>query len=153
MGDVLTAKQAKFVEHYAETKHGTRSAIFAGYAKNSAHITASKLLIHPKIKKALSKRQERISKGFMATVDDIIIKLSEMGLGEGGIKDSDRLKAIELLGKHLGLWQADRATGKIDVNVTTRDMTREQAVELLKERLKVFEEREALRLTEGVKDE
>jgi phage terminase small subunit len=45
----LTNKQARFVAEYAKDGNGTRSAIAAGYAESSAHVTAYDLLRNPKI--------------------------------------------------------------------------------------------------------
>lgn len=50
----LTPKQAAFVAAYVESGNGTQSAIKAGYAESSAHVTAHDLLRNPKIIAALT---------------------------------------------------------------------------------------------------
>ena len=58
----LNLRQRVFVLHYVgEAKgNGAEAARLAGYAKNSARITASKLLSNPNIQKAISDRREKL---------------------------------------------------------------------------------------------
>lgn len=52
----LSAKEYKFCEEYILTLNGTKSAIAAKYAKNSARITASKMLTKTNIKAYIAAR-------------------------------------------------------------------------------------------------
>lgn len=50
-------KYRHFVLEYLKDRNGTRAAIAAGYAENSAHVTASKLLKNPKVIEILEEEQ------------------------------------------------------------------------------------------------
>jgi phage terminase small subunit len=54
----LTDKQKKFVEAYFEFSKGTHAAVVAGYAVNSAHVEASRLLKNDKIREYLEELQK-----------------------------------------------------------------------------------------------
>lgn len=73
----LTPQQRAFVEHYANTGHGTNSAIAAGYAETSAHVAASRLLKRDKIRAAL---KELLDGAFIANGQDrewLVARLAE----------------------------------------------------------------------------
>lgn len=52
---LLTDKQQKFVDEYVLCRNGTKAAIAAGYSKVSAQVTASRLLQHPLVSKAVAR--------------------------------------------------------------------------------------------------
>lgn len=53
-------KYAIFVREYLIDENGTRAAIAAGYAENSAHVTASKLLKNAKVKSMLKLAKDKV---------------------------------------------------------------------------------------------
>lgn len=55
-----THKQQAFAEAYTKTGHGTNSAIMAGYAVNSAAITATKLLKKTNIRNEILRLKKQI---------------------------------------------------------------------------------------------
>lgn len=54
----LNARQRKFAQEYWVTGNGTQSAIKAGYSEKTAHVQASNLLKHPKIKILIKELEE-----------------------------------------------------------------------------------------------
>jgi phage terminase small subunit len=54
----LNDMQRSFVEHFVRTKHGTKSAIAAGYSEATAKSAASRLLKHPGVMEAIAEMQE-----------------------------------------------------------------------------------------------
>ena len=58
MGNKLTAKQLKFTREYAVDGNGTRAAIRAGYAPNTAQEQSSRMLSKVMIAEAVTKFQE-----------------------------------------------------------------------------------------------
>lgn len=65
----ITLKVRKFIEHYARTGHGTKSAIFAGYAENSAAVTASRLLKKANIVAEIAEEIKALTKKYKVDSD------------------------------------------------------------------------------------
>lgn len=55
----LTPRQQRFVDEYLIDLNATQAAIRAGYSKNGAEVTASKLLRVAKVSAAIAKAQEK----------------------------------------------------------------------------------------------
>lgn len=90
----LTPKRRKFVEEYLKDFNGTQAAIRAGYAENSARQTAYRLLTNDYI---------------LAEIESSIMSENEIlgriaAIAKSAEKDSDKLRALELLGKTLALF-------------------------------------------------
>lgn len=114
----LTEKQKRFVAEYLVDLNATQAAVRAGYSANRASEIGYQLLqkttVSDEIQNAMQKRSQRTE----ITQDVIVEKLAEIALGEAtdfsvdgypiveGAKNktSSQLKALELLGKHLGLF-------------------------------------------------
>jgi len=90
----LTEKQRKFVLYYEGD--GQTAAIKAGYAPNSARISASKLLTQPNIQKALAKRNEVNEVPTIASLIERKEILTAIAKGED---DKTKVKAIDVLNK------------------------------------------------------
>ncbi len=100
MNDKLTTKQRLFVEAYLENPNGVQAAKKAGYKGNdkTLSVVASENLAKPCISKLLEKRVEEA----VITANEILTDVKS--IAKNADKDSDRLKAYEMLGKHLALW-------------------------------------------------
>lgn len=131
-GSKLVAKQQLFVEEYLIDYNATAACIRAGYSAKNASKIGPELLGKPRIRLELNKRQAEISKKYGASKERLINQLSKViftpmneiiddkgdlrvdadttlvqevktnRLGTT-IKTLDRMKAIELLCKHLGI--------------------------------------------------
>ena len=75
----LTPKQLKFVRKYLVSGNGTKSAISAGYAAKSAHVTAYHLLRDPKIAKALEIEDAAYANRCNTTIESIERDLARIG--------------------------------------------------------------------------
>lgn len=126
MAKKLTAKQAAFVEEYLVDLNATAAATRAGYASKSARKVGSNLLTLPHIQaaieEALAERRERVE----VTQDQVIADLLEIkerclqrspvvdrrgdqiqddeGRDVWSFNAKDAIRALELLGKHLGMF-------------------------------------------------
>ncbi len=103
----LTAKQERFCTEYIIDLNATQAAIRAGYSVKTANRIASenlsKLDIQRKIQELQQKRAERTE----ITQDRVLKELAGIGFApitKGKIKAADKTKALELLGRHLGMF-------------------------------------------------
>ncbi len=126
---VFTEKQNRFINEYPVDLDGTKAAIRAGYSEKTAAQQASRLLrnvnIQNAIKEKLDKRQERTE----ITADKVLKELGSIGFNAGGERTADRLKALELIGKHLGMY-TDRV--EMTAEITESDVS---LVEKVRKRL------------------
>ena len=107
----LTEKQKAFVQEYLVDLNATQAAIRAGYSTKTADRIGPELLgktcVSVAIQKAMSERQSRTQ----ITQDYVIQKLKEIAdkeasdTTESELKYSNKLRALELLGKHTGAFE------------------------------------------------
>lgn len=117
----LNVREQKFVHAYDGT--GTKAAAAAGYKgdKHALAVQASRLLRKLIIRLAIAKRTEGEMERFILSREERQEMWSRLALDEG-LEASDRLKALELLGKS----QAD-FTEKLEVKgeLTLTELVRE----------------------------
>ena len=103
---MLTDKEKRFCEEYLVDRNATQAAIRAGYApttaKGAAKWIQDKNPRKPILKKTIEELKQSQSIRTEITADRVLEAIAEIGFGEYQAKD--RLKALELIGKHLGLF-------------------------------------------------
>lgn len=103
----LTPKQLKFCYEYLIDLNGTQAAIRAGYARHTANRTAHKLMLKADIKaKIEALKQEQIKRAEISQ-DNVIKELAAIGFADlktSKIKASDKIKALELLGRYFNIF-------------------------------------------------
>lgn len=109
----LTRKQNIFIKEYIKTGNGTQSAIKAGYSEKTAKIIASENLTKPYIKQKIERTMSEVANQIGMTAEKILLKLNEVLDKDDDKVLSQRLKAIELAGKHHRLWNENEH--KIDI--------------------------------------
>ncbi len=112
-GSALTPKQARFVEEYPVDLNGAAAAIRAGYAKSGASVQGSRLLANANIRRALSEVMETRSEATAITAEGVLKRLDFLAnecSGDDRWNPTSAARALELLGKHLGLF-----TDRLDV--------------------------------------
>ena len=125
----LTPKQQRFVDEYLVDLNATQAAIRAGYSAKTAGSIGQRLLtkieIQAELAAAMAAREERTE----ITADYVLRRLKEEAelTGEGS-SHSARIKALELLGKHHGMF-TDRLKidGSLDVNLGLASLLEEVA--------------------------
>lgn len=107
----LTPKQERFVQEYLVDLNATAAARRAGYSTKTADRIGPELLgktcVSQAIQKAIKQREKRTE----VTQDYVIEKLKQIAdkeasdAQESDLKFSNKLKALELLGKHVGAFE------------------------------------------------
>lgn len=157
----LTDKQQRFVEEYLIDLNATQAAIRAGYAEKTANREGSRLLSNVDIQEAIQEAQNKRAERVNVTQDDVLkglLEIISMSTGKQKITETELSKvdgsivpmdvekvcfephaankALELLGKHLGMFK-DKVEVSADVTNKTINLTpnefREIAKELLEE--------------------
>lgn len=103
----LTPKQARFVEEYLIDFNGSAAYQRAGYkgTGNTAEVNASKLLRTAKVQEAIQQARQAQTQRTEITADYVLkgLKAEAERMGQG-TSHSARVRAHELLGKHLGMF-------------------------------------------------
>jgi phage terminase small subunit len=133
----LAPMQQRFIEQYMKDLNGKQAALRAGYAPRSAEMQASRMLSTAKVKTALQRLMEArardTARGAMAVVNGLWENHAramqiEPVLDRNGVKTGEYVyagsvanRALELLGKHLGMF-VDRVdhTGEITIEAIRR---------------------------------
>lgn len=133
----LTPKQAAFVKEYLIDLNGAQAAIRAGFSERTARTKASQLLDLPHVKEAIeaemAKRAERteITQDYVITnlalvVERCLQRAPVVTMSGNQVQDEEGRdvwqfnapganKALELLGKHLGMFN------KVEVEHASKD--------------------------------
>lgn len=120
----LTPKQAAFVSEYLVDLNASAAARRAGYSAKTAHRIGQENMQKPAIAQAIAEAQQARAKKAEITAAEVVENLHLIATGETSFEErnglgilvkhrprfTDRLKAWELLGKHLGMF-----TDKVDV--------------------------------------
>lgn len=111
---MLNQKQTLFVEAFLANANATQAAIKAGYSEKTAYSQGQRLLKNVEIAERL---KERVDKAII-TADEILTDVKS--IAKSADKDSDRLKAYEMLGKHLAMW-IDKSESNVVVKLKDAD--------------------------------
>lgn len=116
----LTAKQARFVEEYLVDLNATQAAIRAGYSERTAKAIGCENLTKPDVIAAVSAAQDKRTKKVELTQEWVLERLAAEAEDHGEDSTaSARIKALELLGKHIGMWPNKvKVEGSVDVEIS-----------------------------------
>ncbi len=141
----LTPRQKKFTEEYLIDLNATKAALRAGYSAKTSDKIGYQLLEKTRVKEALERAIRKREQRTEITQDMVVAQLAKIAFAdirgivtwENGelrmrpsddvdgttiaevtqtaVKLNDRMKALELLGKHLGMFK-----DKMDVSINGR---------------------------------
>lgn len=132
----LTLKQQRFVDEYIISGNATQAAIKAGYSKKTANRIATENLSKPVIKTAIDKRNAEIQSEKTMDMQEVMELLASIARGEtteetvtnkGDVietatRNSDKLRALELIGKRFGAWTDKKEiSGNLDIEIGMGD--------------------------------
>lgn len=100
----LPARQKLFCEEYLVDLNATQAAIRAGYKKKTARSQGQRLLTNVDIQKYISELQKQQSERTGITADTVLKELEKIALSDVEVSGKEKIKALELLGKHLGMF-------------------------------------------------
>lgn len=102
----LTDKQARFIQEYVTNGYnGTKAAIAAGYSKRSAQEIATENLRKPLIAQEKDRLMSKIADEAGCTKEFVMKRLKDgASLDLEGKAGQIAMKALELIGKHHGLF-------------------------------------------------
>lgn len=119
-------KQKLFAAEYIVDFNATQAAIRAGYSKKTAYCIGSENLKKPVIQELISEAiRDRIRRTHI-TQERVVLELASVAFAdmakqeESGLAWKDKLRALELLGKHLGMFDsksAERDVGETGVAI------------------------------------
>jgi Terminase small subunit len=102
----MTAKRQRFVLEFLIDLNATQAAIRAGYSKRTAKMEGSRLLGRPDVQAAILDAKKARAERTELDAEWVVRKLIEEALNYGpGSTHSGRVRALELLGRHLWLFE------------------------------------------------
>ena len=104
----LTDKQKRFCEEYIVDLNGVRAYIAAYPLVRSdaaARANASRLLTKANIQQYIAELRKEQQQRTQITADTVLRELAKIAAEDVEITGKEKIKALELLGKHLGLFQ------------------------------------------------
>lgn len=125
----MTPKQKKFVAEYLKDANATQAAIRAGYSEKTARSIGQENLTKPDIAEAVSKAQNKVLKSIEIDATEVLKELSiiaRTNIPVDQIKASDKLSALDKLGKHLGMFKETHE----HKNRTVTEMSNEELVRI-----------------------
>lgn len=141
----LTDKQKRFIEEYLIDLNATQAAIRAGYSEDTAKEIGYENLTKPHVQEAIQQAKNQRSERLQVSQDDVIrmllenieiasgkkavikteIRKSENGelvgddIAQFVYESSSVNKSLELLGKHLGMFNKVELSGSIKAEVAS----------------------------------
>lgn len=98
----MTARQQRFVEHYVTSLNATEAAVKAGY--RSPAVEGCRLLKHAKVRQLIDEATREKSRRAELDADWVLARLRAKA-EDKGVTDSAAVRATELIGKHVGMFQ------------------------------------------------
>lgn len=119
----LNARQFRFALGIIEGKTGEQAYVDAGYKARDAvaRTNASKLLTNPNVSAFIHSKRGQLEQETDVKAADVIRELARIGLASGKnswerfsmeLKMTDKLRALEMLGKHLGIFDVSDRSDK-----------------------------------------
>lgn len=100
----LSYRQRRFCEEFVIDYNGAAAARRAGYAQKNADIQANQLMNHVGTKAYIDYLDDNKQAKIMSVDPDYVIQKIVSVVNRENAKDSDKLRGLELLARHLGMF-------------------------------------------------
>lgn len=100
----LSYRQRRFCEEFVIDYNGAAAARRAGYAQKNADIQANQLMNHVGTKAYIDYLDDNKQAKIMSIDPDYVIQKIVSVVNRETAKDSDKLRGLELLARHLGMF-------------------------------------------------
>ena len=107
----MTRRRERFIEEYLVDLCGAAAARRAGYSPKSARHIACRLLKNQEIRRKVAEAMEQEKENTALRREQVIRELQVVAFAKASdasgaeVKVAQKLRALELLGKHLGLFE------------------------------------------------
>lgn len=98
----LTEKQKRFCEEYLIDLNASQASLRAGYKNGEI---GRQLITKNNVSEYIRDLQEKQSERTRFTADKVVKELEKIAFTETEITSKEKIKALELLGKHLGMFE------------------------------------------------
>jgi phage terminase small subunit len=136
-GSKLGSMQERFIDEYLVDLNGAAAVRRAGYKTTNPNRIATRLLNHPLVQRELDTRQSKTREKLALSAEYVISKLID--ITEMTAKDADKLRALELLGRHLGLYRDRQEISGVDGEAIQYQKVTEDAEEFTKNIMNLVE--------------
>jgi hypothetical protein len=99
----LTPKRQRFVLEYMVDLNATQADLRAGYAKSGARTEGARLLANADVQTAIAERTTALAEKAEVSPEWVLTQLRNV-VDNPAARDADRIRASELIGKHLGMF-------------------------------------------------
>ena len=103
----LNERQRLFCEKIVVNPNATQAAIDARYSRRSASSIGHENLQKPKIQRYISQLRQERNLRTQVTADRVLAELAKITFAEKGVKTGYKLKALDMLAKHVGLYDEE----------------------------------------------
>ncbi|GHU69849.1 hypothetical protein FACS1894184_14480 [Clostridia bacterium] len=100
----MSPKQEKFIAEYLIDLNASQAAIRAGYSARNANVEGARLLANVSISDEIARRSAELAKRTGYNQARVMRDLASVA-GDSEAKPAERLKALELIGKHIGMFK------------------------------------------------
>ena len=113
----LNERQKDFAAEYIVDLNATQAAIRAGYSAKTAYSQGWRLLKNVEIQSEIQDEMKRRSERTELSQDYVVEKLKEItdkdasDAQDSELRYANKIRALELLGKHLGLFERGQSAG------------------------------------------
>ena len=99
----MNTRQSLFIGYYVASLNATQSALDAGYSPKTAYSQGQRLLKNVEVQEALVISKAALAERAEITAVDVLKMLQrEAAAGDLDVPNSARIRAQELIGKHIG---------------------------------------------------
>lgn len=101
----LTEKQKRFCEEYLIDLNATQAGIRAGYSPNGINKRVTRMMANDGITQYIQQLLKDRSQRTGINADTVLKELVKIALADTEITGKEKMKALELLAKHLGMFK------------------------------------------------